>query len=266
MAFAKLNGINLHYRVEGDHREEVIVFSNSLGTDFRIWDALVGMLRNMGVSARIVRYDKRGHGLSDAPPQPYLMEDHIDDLAALLDHLQVKQATVFGLSVGGLIAQGLLARRADLVRALVLSDTAHKIGDDALWNERIDTINQHGIGALADGILQRWFSPDYRTGDNPEFAGYSNMLVRTPVDGYCGTSAAIRDCDFTEEARRIAVPTLLVVGSNDGATPPDLVRSTHQLIVGSFFEIIEGPGHLPCIEKPKEMAEVFLNFYNNLDG
>lgn len=264
MPFAKINGVNLHYRVEGNNPDEVLVFSNSLGTDFRIWDGLVSVLRNMGVSAQIIRYDKRGHGLSDAPPQPYSMDDHVGDLAALHDHLGVKNTTVFGLSVGGLIAQGLVASRPDLVKAIVLSDTAHKIGDDKLWNDRIETINKNGIPALAQGILERWFSPPYRQSDNPDFACYTNMLVRTPVDGYCGTSAAIRDCDYTEVARQITVPTLLIVGSNDGSTPPDLVRSTHNLIANSSFEIIDGPGHLPCVEDPVATAEVFLKFYNRL--
>jgi len=264
MAFKSINGIAIHYRDEGPRDAPVIVFSNSLGTDFRIWDGLIAVLNERGLNARFIRYDKRGHGLSDAPAQPYRMDDHVSDLASLLDELNVANAVIFGLSVGGLIAQGIYAKRPDLVRAIVLSNTAHKIGNDEMWNGRIADVNSGGIQSVADVILERWFSPEYRGGDNADFAGYSNMLIRTTVDGYCGTSAAIQNCDYTNEAAAISVPTLLIGGSNDGSTPPDLMRSTHQLIPGSILHIIDGPGHLPCIECPDKTADVFLDFYRDI--
>ena len=261
MAFARVNGVVLHHDVRGSESGPALVFSNSLGTDFRIWEKLTAEL---GGRYRIVLYDKRGHGLSEATPAPYRMTDHVADLAALLDHLGIVKTAVVGLSVGGLIAQGLAAKRPDLVSALVLMDTAHKIGTAEMWNGRIDTVTTKGIGAMADAILERWFTPAYRSPDNPDFVGYAAMLTRTNVDGYAGTCAALRDADLTESTRALKIPALCIVGDQDGSTPPDLVRSTADLIEGARFEIIAGAGHLPCIEKPAETATLVGQFLNEI--
>ncbi|MEO3998258.1 3-oxoadipate enol-lactonase [Mesorhizobium sp. CAU 1732] len=257
MAFARVNGVVLHHEIRGRSDGRVLVFSNSLGTDFRIWDAVV---RTLGDDYRIVLYDKRGHGLSEATPAPYAMTDHVGDLAALLDHLGIEKAAVIGLSVGGLIAQGLAATRPDLVSALVLCDTAHKIGTEEMWNARIDTVTTKGIAAMADAILERWFTAAYRSADNADFVGYTAMLTRTTVDGYAGTCAALRDADLTESTRALKLPVLCIVGDQDGSTPPDLVRSTADLIDGARFEIITGAGHIPCVEKPAETARLIGDF------
>lgn len=257
MAFVRANDVVLHYRDQGDDHLPALVFSNSLGTDFRIWDGVVDRLEDR---YRIIRYDKRGHGLSEATPAPYAMTDHVGDLAALLDHLGVERATIVGLSVGGMIAQGLAALRPELVSALVLCDTAHKIGSAELWNERIDGVSAKGIAAISDGVMERWFSPAYRAPDNADFIGYTAMLTRTTVDGYVGTCAAIRDCDLTESTRALTLPALCLVGDMDGSTPPDLVRSTAELIDGGRFEIVAGAGHLPCIEQPEMTAKLIDEF------
>lgn len=257
MAFARVNGVVLHHEDRGASSRPVIAFSNSLGTDFRIWDKVVARLEDR---FRIIRYDKRGHGLSEATPAPYALSDHVGDLAALLDHLGVDRATIVGLSVGGAIAQGLAALRPDLVAALVLSNTGHKIGTEELWNERIRTVTEKGIGAMSDAIMQRWFTPAYRSPDNPDFVGYTAMLTRTPAEGYAGTCAALRDADLTESTRALTVPALCIVGDHDGATPPDLVRELSGLIRGSQFRIIENAGHLPCIEKPDAVANLIASF------
>ena len=257
MRFARVNGVVIHHAVRGPADGPVIVFSNSLGTDFRIWDAVAAAFEN---DHRLVLYDKRGHGLSEATPAPYALTDHVSDLAALLDHLGVERATIVGLSVGGMIAQGLAALRPDLVERLVLSDTAHKIGTDDLWNARIDTVTKSGIGAMSDQIMERWFTPAYRDPSNPDFVGYTAMLTRTTVDGYAGTCAALRDADLTESTRALKIPVLCIVGDQDGSTPPDLVRSTADLIDGSRFEIVKDAGHLPCIEQPDATAKLIREF------
>ncbi|MCO6389660.1 3-oxoadipate enol-lactonase [Aliihoeflea aestuarii] len=257
MAFARVNGVVLHHEVRGPADVPTLVFANSLGTDFRIWN---DVLVRLGDRYRVVLYDKRGHGLSEATPSPYRLDDHVGDLSALLDYLGIDRAALIGLSVGGLIAQGLAAKRPELVSALVLMDTAHKIGTAEMWNQRIETVTTKGIGAMADAIMERWFTPAYRSPDNPDFAGYVAMLTRTPAEGYAGTCAALRDADLTQSTAALAVPTLCIVGDQDGSTPPDLVRATADLIANSRFEIIQGAGHLPCIEKPDETARLLQDF------
>lgn len=257
MAFARVNGVVIHHAVRGLADGPTVVFSNSLGTDFRIWDHVAPALER---DFRVVLYDKRGHGLSEATPQPYRLEDHVGDLEVLLAHLGVTRTAVVGLSVGGLIAQGLAAKRPDLVTSLVLCDTAHRIGTDELWNQRIAAVNDEGIAALADGVMQRWFTPAYRRPDNPDFTGYTAMLVRTTVDGYAGTCAALRDADLTESTRALKLPVLCLVGDQDGATPPELVRSTADLIEGARFKIIDGAGHIPNVEQPETTTRLIADF------
>jgi 3-oxoadipate enol-lactonase len=257
MDFKALNGVVLHVQDLGPAERPVLVFSNSLGTDFRIWNDVVARL---GDQFRIVLYDKRGHGLSELGETPYRIADHVADLAALLDELAIEGAIVCGLSVGGLVAQGLYASRPELVSGLILSDTAHKIGSAALWNERMAAIEKGGIASIAEAILERWFSRDLRENDPAALAGWRAMLTRTPEAGYLGTCAAIRDADFTEEAGWIAVPTLCIVGDQDGATPPELVLQTADLIPGARYQVIAGAGHLPCIERPAEVARLIEGF------
>jgi len=257
MHFAAVNGMVIHHSVEGPAAAPVLVFANSLGTDLRVWH---GVAARLGQTYRIVCYDKRGHGLSSCPPAPYRLDDHVADLAALLDRLEISRAVVVGLSVGGMIAQGLAAARPDLVRSLVLSDTAHRIGTPEMWDARIAAIRAGGIAALAEPILERWFSASFRSQKPDDLAGWRHMLIRTPVEGYLGTCIAIRDADLTEAARRIAVPTLCLVGGEDGSTPPDLVRTLSQLIPGARFHVVDGAGHLPCVEAPGAVADLIAGF------
>jgi 3-oxoadipate enol-lactonase len=260
--FATVNDVILHHQlIGGPAGRPVIVFSNSLGTDFRIWRDVVVRLAG---DFPIITYDKRGHGLSDLGQVPYSIDDHVSDLAGLLDRLSVKQAVICGLSVGGMIAQGLQAKRPDLVKALVLCDTAHRIGTAESWNERIESVEARGLESLADGVMARWFTPAFRRPENAAYHGYRNMLTRQSPVGYAATCAAVRDADLTRVASRISVPTLCVVGDQDGATPPDLVLSMAKLIPGARYEVIKDAGHIPCVEQPEVLTEMIRAFLATL--
>lgn len=262
MQFATVNDVILHHQlIGGPAGRPVIVFANSLGTDFRIWRDVVVRLAG---DFPIVTYDKRGHGLSDLGQVPYSIDDHVLDLAALLDRLDVKDAVICGLSVGGMIAQGLQVKRPDLVKALVLCDTAHKIGTAEMWNARIDSVETKGIESLADAVLERWFTPAFRRPENAAYHGYRNMLTRQSAVGYAATCAALRDADLTESTKRISVPTLCVVGDQDGSTPPDVVLSMAKLIPGARYEVIKDAGHIPCVEQPEILAEMIRAFIATL--
>jgi 3-oxoadipate enol-lactonase len=252
MGFQRANGGVIHYRDEGPRSGRALVFINALGSDLRIWDDVAAQLAG---EFRLIRYDKRGHGLSQAGPDRADMSDYARDLAGLLDALGVARATIVGLSIGGLIAQELYRHRPELFAALVLSDTAAKIGDDASWDARIAAIEAGGVEAVADGVLPRWFTADFRSRRADDLTGWRTMLVRTPKQGYLAACGALKRADLRPYARAIAVPTLCLVGEEDGSTPVALVRETADLIVGARFEIIAGAGHIPGIEKPEATAE-----------
>jgi len=174
----------------------------------------------------------------------------------------VRDCVLVGCSIGGMIAQGLAVKRLDLVRAMVLSNTAVKIGTAQMWQERIETVAQGGVEALADAVMQRWFSPAFRA--TAEMHAWRNMLTRTPADGYAGCSAAIAGTDFYSTTASLTLPTLGIAGDHDGSTPPDLVRETTNLIKGARFELIHGAGHLPCVERPEEFAQHLNSFLKDI--
>jgi 3-oxoadipate enol-lactonase len=251
MNFARVSGITLHYAREGVADGIPLVFINSLGTDLRIWDRVVPRFTNRYA---LIRYDKRGHGLSDCPPAPYSIRDHAHDLVGLLDRLEVQKAILVGISVGGMIAQDFAATWPERVKALVLCDTRPKIGTADAWNERIDALRQHGMDHLADAILARWFMPSFIEESPEAYRGYYNMLTRTPLEGYTGTCEAIRDADLTNATGMIKVPSLVMCGAQDISTPPELARELADQLVNSRFEIIQGAAHLSCIEQSAAVA------------
>lgn len=247
--------IHLHIRQDGPEDGPPVVFANSLGTDLRLWDEVVALLPP---GLRIIRYDKRGHGLSDCPRGPYTMGALVRDAEALLDRLGVTGCLFVGLSIGGMIAQGLAAKRPDLVRALVLSNTAPKIGTRALWDERIATVRSKGLTAMSGAIMERWFSRAFR--DSPRVHPWRRMVEVTPAEGYAGCCAAISGTDFFTTTAALRLPTLVIAGSEDGSTPPDLLRELAGLIPGAEFELIRGAGHLPCVERPADYARLLTGF------
>jgi len=259
MRIADLGDIKLHYRIDGDLSGRPVVFANSLGTDLRLWDQVLPLLPK---GLKYIRYDKRGHGLSELTPAPYAMGTLVRDVERLMDHLEVRDALFVGLSIGGMIAQGLAVKRMDLVRAMVLSNTGAKIGQPAMWDDRIAAVRVGGIEALADAIMERWFSAPFRKTD--AFHAWRNMLVRQPAEGYIGCSAAISGTDFYTPTSGLRLPTLGIAGSDDGSTPPDLVRETVELIPGSQFHLIRKAGHLPCVEQPEEYAAVLTRFMQDV--
>lgn len=255
MHMTEVNGVRLHCRIDGPADGAPVVFANSLGTDMRLWDPI---LPHLPEGLRILRFDKRGHGLSDCPEALYSMGSLVKDLEGLMDAHGFKDAMFVGLSIGGMIGQGLAKKRLDLVRAVVLSNTGAKIGTPALWDARIADVRAGGIAALADAVMERWFSKDFRAG--PDLPLWRNMLTRQPDAGYIGCSAAISGTDFFTPTASLRLPALGIAGTEDGSTPPDLVRETVGLIPGSKFHLIRRAGHLPCVEQPEEYAAVLTDF------
>lgn len=254
LTFLRANGLVHHYALhtapDTPPGAPAVVFINALGSDLRIWNAVAAGLTG---KARVLLYDKRGHGLTDAPPGPFTIDDYVDDLIGLLDGLAITETVVVGLSIGGVIAQRLAVRAPARLRALVLSGTAARIGTQESWTQRIAAIEADGVAGIADTVLERWFTPPWRAENADALAGWRNMLTRTPGSGYLGACHALRLADLRSDAPRIGAPTLCVVGDGDGSTPPDVVRETAVLIPGARFAVIESAGHIPGIEQPEAL-------------
>jgi 3-oxoadipate enol-lactonase len=255
LQFARVNGVTIHHQVIGAVDKPLIVFSNSVGTDYRIWRDVVVRLAG---SFAIVCYDQRGAGLSGIGRTPYTINVHAEDLIGLLDHLRLGPAIICGLSIGGLIAQGLWSQRPDLVDGLVLCDTAHKIGAREMWDKRISDVRAGGITSISEQVMGRWFTDEFRK--TPEGEGYRAMLERQPAEGYLASLAALRDADFTDVAQRIDVPTLVCVGDRDLATPPSLCAEFARLIPGARFEVVKNAGHILPVEQPEVLSEMIRAF------
>ena len=252
---ATRDGTRIFARAEGVPAGPSLVLSNSLGTTLHLWDSILPLLPE---GLHIVRYDMRGHGRSDVPEGPYAMGQLISDAEAVCNAFEVKDAMFCGLSVGGMIAQGLAVKRPDLIRALVLACTAAKIGNPALWESRINVVSNKGMAPMTDTVMQRWFGRDFY--NSAAMAPWAQMFADTPPVGYCGVCAAISGTDFYTPTSGLRIPTLGIAGTEDGSTPPDLVRETTDLIPGSQFALIRRAGHLPCVERPDDFARHLVDF------
>ncbi len=242
-----------HYRVDGPEGAPTVMFANSLGTDLRLWDKVLGLLP----PHRAIRFDKRGHGLSDQSG-PYVMADLAEDAAALIEAEARGPVVMVGLSIGGCVAQTLALRRPDLVRAVALSNTAAKMGTAESWRARIEAIRKGGLESIAEAVMERWFAPAFRA--TPELALWRNMLTGADVEGYAAACGALAAFDLTAEIPALRQPCLVIAGAEDGASPPDLVAATARLIPGAQFHVIPGAGHLPCVETPEAWAAIVAPF------
>lgn len=257
MHFETIDGLTHHVSLTGPEGAPVIAFANSLGTDFRIWDGVVDRLPR---DLRILRYDMRGHGLTGTPPGPYSMDDLRDDLLGILDRLDIAECTLVGLSVGGMVAQSAAAKAPERFTKLVLCDTGHWIATQEIWNARIKTVEDGGMEGIVGSVLDRWFGPEFAREDPALHSGMHAMLISIPPEGYNGICAAIRDCNLTDSTARIDIPALCLCGTDDKATPTDLVMSLADLLPNGTYAPIADAGHLPCIEQPDAVAEEIQKF------
>jgi 3-oxoadipate enol-lactonase / 4-carboxymuconolactone decarboxylase len=257
MTFIKINNANIHYEYLDNHRDTTFVFINSLGTDFRIWDGVVDKLKHYG---NILRFDKQGHGLSSLSDDLKSIKDYAHDVLGLMDALGIEKAVVVGLSIGGIIGQYLAINHPNRLEKLILSNTAPKIGTDETWNTRINKVKNEGIASITEGVMKVWFSDTFHQTRQHELEGYKTMLERSNTEGYIRACAAIRDNDLSKNIENIETPTLCFAGSVDGSTPPDLVKAMADKIPHAEYVLIDGVGHIPCVEVPQTIFEHIYNF------
>ncbi len=258
-------GATIHYEADiGSADAQTLVFVNSLGTDFRIWD---GVLDALGGQCNVVRHDKRGHGLSALGDQPIAISTYADDVENLLKHLGARNIIVVGISVGGLIAQNLLQRKSIDIKGVVLSNSGLKIGDDAMWNSRMAGILEQGLDQISHGVMERWFSPDFRAANPETLSLCRTMLSRSSMEGYLACCRTIRDAEaFDHRMLHRPIPCLCIGGSLDGSTPPEMVQAMAATIAGAGYVEFAGAGHLPCIEQPAAYAGVIVEFVSAMHG
>jgi 3-oxoadipate enol-lactonase len=227
MPFAELSKVRTYYVVDGQEDLPVLLFANSLGTNSDMWAWQVPLLSR---HFRVIRYDKRGHGLSSVPAGEYSYEALADDALELLAFLGVAKAHVCGTSIGGLIAMSMALKRPDMVGKLVVTNTAAYIGPPQAWADRIAAVMSQGLHVMGEGLVRgRWLSPGFQETQPGSTQLLIDMLKRTPDAGYARTCAALRDGDLREHISRITAPTLVVSGRQDRATTTeqalDLVRA-----------------------------------------
>lgn len=244
----------LHVRVDGPDAGPAVVFANSLGTDLRLWDMVLPLLPQ---GLRLIRYDKRGHGLSEGGGGQTI-EDHRDDAIAVIEAFARGPAVLVGLSMGGLIAQAVASHRPDLALALVLSNTAAKLGTAESWQVRLAAVEAGGVASIADAVMERWFAAPFRA--TAELALWRQMLANASAAGYIAACQALASADQRAATAALRCPTLVIGGSEDGASPPEVVRATAALIPGATYREIDGAGHLPCVEAPQAWAALVAPF------
>jgi 3-oxoadipate enol-lactonase len=244
MAFLRLNGTRICYELSGSDDRPALMFSNSLGTNMSMWDRQMPVLAR---DFRILRYDTRGHGQSSAPPGPYTIDQLARDVLAILDHLGIEQVHFCGLSMGGMIGMSLALEAPQRLGKLVLCSTAAKIGSAEQWNTRIDTVQKQGMRAVVDGVLERWYTPAFRAGSPWMIDATRQMLLATPVEGYTGCCAAIRDADLRDAISRIQASTLILTGTHDPVAPPSDGHFLEQHIPAARYRELPA-AHLSNIE------------------
>lgn len=236
-----------------------LVFINSLGTDLRMWDAVIPRLPEGWSSLRM---DKRGHGVSETAPQGYGIPDLAGDVLAAMDHAGVERAVIVGCSIGGLIAQHIALMAPERVTGLVLSNTAPMLGPADGWHSRIDGVRLNGMGAMADGILPRWFGPAMLA--RPEARLWRTLLARADTEGYIATCAAIAGTDITTRLGEITQPALVIGGQHDQATPPEVVQALAGALPRADLVMFEETGHLPAIEAPEAFTAALVSFVERI--
>ena len=250
-----MTAVELHHVVEGPADAPVVVLGGSLGSTLEMWDPQVPALAER---FRVVRYDARGHGRSPVPPGPYALDDLVDDLVALLDRLDVPRAHVVGLSLGGMTAMRLAAREPSRVDRLALLCTSAKFPTSSPWAERAATVRAEGAAAIAEAVVDRWFTPRLRDADPALVDRMRAMVAATPAEGYASCCTAIERMDLRPDLPGIQAPTLAIAGADDPATPPEHLATIADAIPGARLLVLPQAAHLANVEQAAAVDAALL--------
>lgn len=249
--------------VSGDERGAPVLLSHSILSSSMMWQEQAALLAARGL--RVVCMDTRGHGASSAPPPPYAMDDLVADTIAVLDALRIERVHFVGLSLGGMTGFGLGIGHPGRVASLVLCDARADAPPAFLapWEERIASATSQGCASLAASTTERWFGKNFLAAHPPLAQRFRDTVASTSVDGFVGCARALQKLDYLPQVGRIAAPTTLVVGANDGPLPQAMEAISH-LIAGSVLEVIPGAGHLPNVDHPEAFNAALLRHFERV--
>jgi 3-oxoadipate enol-lactonase len=254
----KANGLNFNYTVDGTEGAPWLVFSNSLATTVAMWDEQAAALKG---KYRVLRYDQRGHGATDAPAGRYAFDTLIADAVALMDALGIRRANFGGLSMGGATALGLAQQHPDRVDSIIVCDSACMSTPQSSqqWEERIVVAQKEGMEALVEPTMARWFPPETLKANPPHLAKVRAMIRATPVNGFIGCAAALADHNYNAKVATVKCPTLFMVGEKDG-TAPAAMKDMQSRLPGSRYVELAGAGHISNMDRSAEFTKAIAEF------
>ncbi|MGA2536240.1 MAG: 3-oxoadipate enol-lactonase [Terracidiphilus sp.] len=247
-------GASLHYEVSGNQRGGVLVLANSLGSNLHMWDKVLPAFESR---YKVLRFDMRGHGESSVAQEPFGIEQLGHDVLRLLDEVGAKRASVCGLSLGGLVALWLGIHAPERVNRLILANTAARIGNREIWEQRIATARGAGMSCLAATMLDRWFTPGYREHHPEEMEQIRAMVAATDPDGYAACCVVLRDTDLRGQTENVRAASLVITGTHDPATPPGDGHALHAAIPNSRYVELDA-SHLSAWERAEEFADAVV--------
>ena len=253
------NDIQINYELSGRDDAPVVMLSHSLASSLVMWNPQLDVLES---KFKVLRYDTRGHGDSDAPEGKYTLELLAADAVALMDALGIDAVHFVGLSMGGMIGQNLALDHGNRLKSLTLCDTAAVMPDEAqpIWQQRIAAAREKGLQDQVDETLERWFTPEYLSQNSPRVELIRRQILATPVAGYIGCSEAIRDLDNLKRLSEINLPTLIMVGEEDPGTPVAASEAMQERIEGSELVVLPAARHLSNIEQSGAFNEALMGF------
>lgn len=255
---AVVNGISINYEVFGTDGPWVVL-SHSLACNLRMWGPQINFLQE---SYRVLAFDTRGHGGSEAAKSPYTLDMLSDDSIALLEHLEIDKPHWIGLSMGGMIGMTIAIKHPKKFRSLTLADTTSRIPNELwpIWTTRIEQSASKGMASLVDQTLQRWFTSEFIDRSPPDLKFVAAMIESTPTEGYIGCCQAIPKINCTAELHRINCPIQIVVGEQDAGTPVQMSEEIHAAAPGSELVVIPHASHLSNLEQPQLFNDAVERF------
>jgi 3-oxoadipate enol-lactonase len=256
----RCNGADLAYRMDGAANRPTLLFGNSLASDMSLWDDQVAAFK---ADYRIVRYDIRGHGRSAVTDGPFTIEDLAADAIALIEQLALRPVHFVGISLGGMLAQVVAAKRPDLLRSLTLSNTSSETDKPEVWEPRIQTVLTAGMGPLVEPTLERWFTPPFRAAHPDRIETVRRMIAATPPKGYAAAARAIQAMRQTAILAKIVTPTLVIAGREDASTPVAAAERIARAIRGAELRVVEQAAHITPIEQAEKFSQHLRQFLAN---